>query len=64
VPRSVPFDLDGCMVDSLLSIIRCLEETLPEFGFPVPAAEVIRAHVGPPVTEAAEAFAPGADAPP
>jgi phosphoglycolate phosphatase len=55
------FDLDGCVVDSLPSIVRCWEETLPEFGLAVPAPEVIRAHVGPPVTEAAQAFAPGRD---
>jgi phosphoglycolate phosphatase len=58
---SVLFDLDGCIVDSLASIVRCWEETLPRFGLAVPSPEVIRAHVGPPVTEAAQAFAPGRD---
>lgn len=55
------FDLDGCIIDSLPSIIRCWAETLPQFGLAVPSADVIRAHVGPPVTEAARAFAPGRD---
>jgi phosphoglycolate phosphatase len=58
---AVLFDLDGCIVDSLPSIIRCWNETLPEFGLAVPPEEVIRAHVGPPVTEAGRAFAPGRD---
>ncbi len=60
-PPSLLFDLDGCIVDSLGSIVRCWTETLPEFGLPVPPLELIRAHVGPPVTEAARAFAPGRD---
>jgi phosphoglycolate phosphatase len=58
---SLLFDLDGCIVDSLGSIVRCWTETLPEFGLPVPPVAQIRAHVGPPVHEAAQAFAPGAD---
>ena len=60
-PSTVLFDLDGCLVDSLPSIVRCWAETLPEFGFPVPDPAEVRAHVGPPVTEAARRFAPGAD---
>jgi phosphoglycolate phosphatase len=58
---SLLFDLDGCIVDSLGSIVRCWTETLPEFGLAVPPAAEIRAHVGPPVHEAAQAFAAGRD---
>jgi phosphoglycolate phosphatase len=61
LPPSLLFDLDGCIVDSLPSIIRCWTETLPAFGLAVPPAEVIRAHVGPPVHEGARAFAPHSD---
>ncbi len=61
-PPSLLFDLDGCIVDSLPSIIRCWSETLPGFGLAVPPPEVIRAQVGPPVDVAARQFAPGADA--
>jgi phosphoglycolate phosphatase len=58
---AVLFDLDGCIVDSLPSIVRCWAETLPDFGLPVPSAEAIRAHVGPPVDVAARSFSRGAD---
>jgi phosphoglycolate phosphatase len=63
VPRydAVLFDLDGCIVDSLASIIRCWNETLPTFGLAVPSEADIRAHIGPPVVVAARSFAPGAD---
>ncbi len=61
--RPVLFDLDGCIVDSLPSIARCWAETLPEFNLPVPPFDVIRAHVGPPVTEAARTYAAGRDEP-
>jgi phosphoglycolate phosphatase len=59
--RAVLFDLDGCLVDSLPSIIRCWGETLAEFGLPIPADAMIRAHVGPPVDTAARSYAPGRD---
>jgi phosphoglycolate phosphatase len=55
------FDLDGCIVDSLPSIIRCWSETLGEFGRPVPKVSEIRAQVGPPASVAAKSFAPDAD---
>jgi phosphoglycolate phosphatase len=55
------FDLDGCIVDSLPSIVRCLSETLVEFGFPAPTSAQVRPYVGPPVIAAARHFAPGAD---
>jgi phosphoglycolate phosphatase len=55
------FDLDGCIVDSLPSIVRCWSAILPEFGLPTPAASEIRPFVGPPVSLAARHFAPGRD---
>jgi phosphoglycolate phosphatase len=62
---SVPallFDLDGCLVDSLPSIVRCWERTLPRFGAPPPAGEVVRHLAGPPVDDVARRLLP--DAPP
>jgi phosphoglycolate phosphatase len=43
--------------------VRCWTETLPEFGLEVPPVAQIRAHVGPPVHEGAQAFAPDRDEP-
>ncbi|HET9073186.1 MAG TPA: HAD hydrolase-like protein [Solirubrobacteraceae bacterium] len=58
---TVLFDLDGCLVDSFPSILRCWSETLPAFGFPVPDAETVRVHVGPPLAVSARRYAAGAD---
>jgi phosphoglycolate phosphatase len=55
------FDLDGCLVDSFPSIARCWRETLTEFGLPAPTPTQVRPNVGPPVSVAARALAPGAD---
>ena len=54
------FDLDGCLVDSLPSIIRCWERTLPRFGAPPPAGEVLRHLAGPPVDAVARRLLPDA----
>ena len=56
------FDLDGCLVDSLPSIRRCWERTLPRFGAPAPTGELARHLAGPPVDEVARRLLP--DAPP
>jgi phosphoglycolate phosphatase len=54
------FDLDGCLVDSLPSIVRCWAEALSEFGYRPPTPVEIRPHLGPPADVAARHFAPGA----
>ena len=56
------FDLDGCLVDSLPSIRRCWERTLPRFGAPPPAPELMRELAGPPVDAVARHLMPDADA--
>jgi phosphoglycolate phosphatase len=55
------FDLDGCLVDSLPSIRRCWERTLPEFGAPPPGEVEMRHLVGPPVNQVARHLLPDAD---
>jgi phosphoglycolate phosphatase len=54
------FDLDGCLVDSLPCIRRCWERTLPRFGAPPPAPEIVRGLAGPPVDEVARRLLPDA----
>jgi phosphoglycolate phosphatase len=58
--RAVLFDLDGCIVDSMPSIVRCWSATLRDFGLPVPEPDAIRAQIGPPAAEAARSFVPDA----
>ena len=57
------FDLDGCLVDSWPSILRCWELTLPEFGGEPPLAAQLPRLAGPPVDEVARYLMPGADEP-
>ena len=57
------FDLDGCLVDSLASIVRGWELTLRGFGAAPPAPEQMRHLAGPPVDEVARRLMPDADAP-
>jgi phosphoglycolate phosphatase len=59
-PPALLFDLDGCLVDSLPSIRRCWERTLPQFGGAPPSGEVVRHLAGPPVDEVARRLLPDA----
>ncbi|MGZ4350053.1 MAG: HAD hydrolase-like protein [Solirubrobacteraceae bacterium] len=56
--RALLFDLDGCLVDSLPSIVRCWAETLGALGRPAPSMAEVRPFVGPPVDTIARALAP------
>jgi phosphoglycolate phosphatase len=62
-PPSLLFDLDGCLVDSFPSILRCWERTLARWGRPAPAADELRPFVGPPVDVVARHLAADADEP-
>lgn len=55
------FDLDGCLVDSFATILRCWEQTLPQFGAALPDAIAIRYLSGPPVDVVARHLLPDAD---
>jgi phosphoglycolate phosphatase len=52
------FDLDGCLVDSLPSIVRCWGETLGAVGRAAPSVAEVRPFVGPPADQTARALAP------
>ncbi len=63
VAAALLFDLDGCLVDSWPSILRCWELTLPEFGRELPVAAQMHRLAGPPVDEVARHLMPNADEP-
>ncbi|GAA1800780.1 HAD hydrolase-like protein [Agromyces neolithicus] len=48
---AVLFDLDGTIVDSATDIMASLEHAFTELGLPVPADDVLRSYVGPPLLD-------------
>ena len=48
---AVLFDLDGTIVDSATDIMASLAHTFTEMGLPVPADDVLRSYVGPPLLD-------------
>ncbi len=49
--KQILFDLDGTLTDSGEGIIHCAQETLAEFGLPIPSKEALRVIVGPPLRD-------------
>lgn len=45
------FDLDGTAFDTSPGIIHCVKEILGGMGYPIPAPEVIKTFIGPPLYE-------------
>ncbi|HEX6898628.1 MAG TPA: HAD hydrolase-like protein [Thermoanaerobaculia bacterium] len=43
------FDLDGTLTDPGMGITRCIQHALVSLGRPVPAMEVLRRYIGPPL---------------
>ena len=43
------FDLDGTLTDSRVGIVRCIQAALTDAGAPVPAADELTRHIGPPL---------------
>ena len=48
---AVLFDLDGTIVDSATDIMASLAHAFTEMGLPVPADDVLRSYVGPPLLD-------------
>lgn len=48
-PSLVLFDLDGTLIDSEVGIVASIEYALAKLGVPVPAREVLRTWIGPPL---------------
>lgn len=46
------FDLDGTLLDSEPGILGCYRHTLQALGLAVPPDEILRKHIGPPLTQA------------
>lgn len=47
--RLALFDLDGTLIDSEVGIVTSIEYALEKLGVPVPAREVLRGWIGPPL---------------
>lgn len=50
------FDLDGCLTDSGVGIMRCAQYALEKFGIDVPVLERLRPFVGPPLEDSFKQF--------
>jgi phosphoglycolate phosphatase len=59
--RLLVFDWDGTLIDSIGSIVGCVQATLDELGEPPAAEEAIRRSIGLGLRETVEAFKPGCD---
>jgi phosphoglycolate phosphatase len=57
-PKTVVFDLDGTLVDSLPDIINSFRYGFAALGLPVPDAEAVRAEIGQPLEAMYASFAP------
>ena len=55
------FDWDGTLLDSISSIVGCVQATLEELGEPAADERVIRASIGLGLRETVEMFRPGCD---
>ena len=49
--RYILFDLDGTLTDSREGIVRCVRETIAEYGGPVPEEETLLRFIGPPLQD-------------
>lgn len=56
--RTVLIDLDGTLVDAFTTIHRSYAHTLPQFGYPAPTIEEVRAAVGGGLDQAIARFVP------
>ena len=54
--KRIFFDLDGTLTDSGEGIINCASLALAHFAIPVPDRQVMKAFVGPPLSETFEKF--------
>ena len=59
--RLLIFDWDGTLLDSIGSIVACVQATLEELGEPAAEEERIRASLGLGLRETVEMFCPGCD---
>ncbi|QRO00301.1 HAD-IA family hydrolase [Archangium violaceum] len=59
--KTIVFDLDGTLVDSLPDIIASFQYSLMSLGLPVPTDTEVRVLIGHPLEEMFEHFAPGQD---
>jgi phosphoglycolate phosphatase len=57
-PKTIVFDLDGTLVDSLPDILRSFRRSFEVLGLPVPGEDAVREHVGKPLEEMYAHFAP------
>jgi len=57
-PKTVLFDLDGTLVDSLPGVINSFRYGFAALGMPAPNAVAVRAEVGKPLEEMYASFAP------
>jgi len=48
---TVIFDLDGTLLDTSEGILRSVKYTVEQLGFPLPAPEVLRTFIGPPIQD-------------
>ncbi len=46
---AVLFDLDGTLTDPFVGITRSMQYALERLGYPIPVAESLRIHIGPPL---------------
>lgn len=56
--KTLLFDLDGTLVDSLTDIVLSFQYAFRVLGLPVPAAAAVRGHIGRPLESMFAAFAP------
>jgi len=54
--RYILFDLDGTLTDSREGIVRCVRETIAEYGDPVPPEEILLRFIGPPLQDSFTRF--------
>lgn len=59
--RLLVFDWDGTLLDSIGSIVGCVQATLIELGEPTADEETVRASIGLGLRETVEMFRPGCD---
>ncbi|MBS3966786.1 MAG: HAD-IA family hydrolase [Truepera sp.] len=57
-PKTIVFDLDGTLVDSLPDISNSFRYGFAKLGLPVPDATAVRAEIGKPLEEMYASFAP------